>query len=99
MPEYFLVYPAYLGRSSSRSRGRRVPVSASSDELTLDEILAAARSLGFEAEAEPTKNYPRQFYTYAGRLKVKKKAGIPKGKFLRALGQELRRRAASAPRR
>ena len=90
MPDYFYVYPAYLDRSGSRADGRRVGATDAADELTLDRIVAAARSIGLVAEAQPEKQYPRQFHVYAGRVKVMKKSGLTKAKALRAIAAALR---------
>ena len=89
MPEHFYVYPEYLLKSSSRASGRRVPAAAAIAELSLEEIARAARELGFAVEVEEGKAYPRQFHRYGGRLKVGKKAGMTKPKFLRALAAAL----------
>ncbi|HZY91362.1 MAG TPA: signal recognition particle subunit SRP19/SEC65 family protein [Thermoplasmata archaeon] len=90
MPDHFYVYPAYLDRQSSRGLGRRVSASAAVDEVTAEQILAAARSLGFTAEIEPAKQYPRQYHTYAGRVKIAKKSGLTKTRALRELAAALR---------
>lgn len=92
MPDHFFVYPAYLSRDASRALGRRVPSALAVPEVTLEEIIAAAKSLGFSATAEPEKQYPRQFFTYAGRVKVVKRKGTTKAAFLRRLAEELHRR-------
>jgi signal recognition particle subunit SRP19 len=96
MPDHFYVYPAYLTSSSSRTLGRRVPKAAAVPEASLEEIVRAAQALGFQAVAEPTKQYPRQFYTYAGRVKVTKKAAVTKTRFLQQLAAQLRRPAGTA---
>ena len=93
MPDHFYVYPAYLARDSSRALGRRVPSAIAPREVTLEEIVAAAKALGFTASAEPEKQYPRQFFTYAGRVKVTKRKGMSKAQFLHRLAEELHRRA------
>jgi signal recognition particle subunit SRP19 len=97
MPDHFYVYPAYLSASSTRALGRRVPKAAALPEASLEEIVRAAQALGFQAVAEPSKNYPRQFYTYAGRVKVTKKPSVSKARFLQQLAAQMRR-AGPAPR-
>ena len=90
MPEYFYVYPAYLTKGSPRSLGRRVAAADAPTEATVEAIVEAARRLGFRAEGEPAKHYPRQFHAYAGRVKVTKKAGVSKTQFLRDLARDLK---------
>lgn len=96
MPDHFYVYPAYLGRSLSRRAGRRLPAAEAVADATAEEIVAAAKRLGFKAEAEPEKNYPRRYFAYEGRVKVTKKAGTTKTAFLRAVAAEVRRQRPPA---
>jgi signal recognition particle subunit SEC65 len=97
MPEHFYVYPAYVEKVS-RSAGRRVPADDGLGDVTAEEILEAAKRLGAKAELEADKQYPRRFFTYAGRVKVAKKAGTSKAAFLRALARELKRHRAQGRR-
>lgn len=93
MPDHFYVYPSYLLRTTSRADGRRVPTSvAMNEEVTVEDLLEAAKALGVKAEAEPKKVYPRSVGTVEGRLKVTKKKGISKTEFLRKLAAEVKRR-------
>jgi signal recognition particle subunit SEC65 len=91
MADHFYVYPAYLVAGGSRALGRRVPKGIAPREVTLEALVAAARTLGHTAVAEPTKNYPRAAHLYQGRIKVTKRKGVGKAGFLRALAEELRR--------
>jgi signal recognition particle subunit SEC65 len=91
MPEHFYIYPAYLDGAGPRRKGRRVASGSAATEVTVDSIVAAARGLGYTVEAEPAKQYPRQFDSYAGRVKVSKKPGVPKSRALREIAEELRR--------
>src|SRR5579864_8912843 len=96
MPDHFYVYPAYLLKSGSRALGRRIPSELALSDVNLEQLASAASSLGYRVHPEPDKQYPRQFYRYAGRLKVVKKTGVSKAKFLRELAEVLRRRAEEA---
>ncbi|MCI4334305.1 MAG: signal recognition particle subunit SRP19/SEC65 family protein [Thermoplasmata archaeon] len=89
MPDHFFVYPAYLGRHGTRAHGRRVPQLLAANEVTLEQLLESTRRLGFQAEAEPEKAYPRDPLS-AGRLRVQKKPGTTKAAFLRQLATALR---------
>jgi len=96
MPDHFFVYPAYLGRGLTRRDGRRLPAPLALADVSTEEIVQAAKRLGYRAEIEATKQYPRQFFTYAGRVKVTKKAGTSKAGFLKAVASELARQRAAA---
>ena len=91
MPDHFYVYPGYLARGASRANGRRVPASATVPDVTLEDIAQAAKRLGYRAEVEAGKQYPRTVPSYAGRLKVTKKDGVSKSKFLRLVAAEVER--------
>jgi signal recognition particle subunit SEC65 len=91
MPDHFYVYPAYVGRGLSRKDGRRVPEADAVADVTAEEIVQAAKRLGFKAEAEPDKQYPRRYFTYGGRVKVVKRSGTTKAAFLRAVAAEVRK--------
>jgi signal recognition particle subunit SEC65 len=93
MPDHFYVYPAYIRRSVTRAMGRRVPSSEALPEVGLESIAEAAKALGFHVETEANRQYPRDLLENAGRVKVRKKAGVTKTAFLKRLCAELHRRA------
>ncbi|MCI4337200.1 MAG: signal recognition particle subunit SRP19/SEC65 family protein [Thermoplasmata archaeon] len=93
MPDHFYVYPAYLEKEGSRALGRRIPSTIAVPEVTAEMIVAAARQLGFQAEAEPNKQYPRQVQKYGGRVKIAKQAGITKTEAIRRIATSLRESA------
>ena len=99
MPDHFYVYPAYLGGGLSRRAGRRVPDADAVPDATTQEILDSARRLGFKAEVEADKQYPRRFFTYSGRVKVTKRSGTTKAAFLRAVAADLRRHRPAGPKK
>jgi signal recognition particle subunit SEC65 len=97
MPDHVYVYPAYLAKDSSRAQGRRVPSAHAPASATVDQILAAAQSLGFKAEVEVERGYPRQGPGEAGRVKVTK-PGVSKTKLLRLLADQIRKIGPAPPR-
>ncbi len=99
MPDYFYVYPAYIARGRSRSEGRRIPEGLALSELTAEEIVQAAKRLGFRAEVEIEKQFPHDVPAYLGRVKVMKSSGMTKGKFLRAVATELSKQRAAGGKR
>jgi signal recognition particle subunit SRP19 len=94
MPDHFYIYPAYVDRESTRAEGRRVPADVAVADVAVDQIVEAAKALGFTATAEPEHQYPRQDYRFAGRVRVAKQPGVSKTEFLRRLSAELARRQA-----
>ena len=98
MPDHIYVYPAYLTKEGSRADGRRVPSAHAPPTATVEQIIAAAKSLGFKAEAQPDRGYPRQGSTEGGRVKVTKRTGITKTKLLRMLADEIRKAGPIPPR-
>ena len=91
MPDYFYVYPGYLTDGVSRRGGRRVPTPIAVKDVTAEEIAEAARALGYKVELQAGKQYPRQFFSYSGRVKLTKKGSAKKTEVLRALVSEIRR--------
>jgi signal recognition particle subunit SRP19 len=98
MPDHIYVYPAYLLKEVSRADGRRVPSAHAPPSASVDQIVAAAKSLGFTAEAEPERGYPRQGPSEPGRVKVMKRSGVSKTKLLRLLADEIRKMGPVPPR-
>jgi signal recognition particle subunit SEC65 len=99
MPDHFYVYPEYLDRSIPRASGRRVPSDAAPSGATLEEIVAAAAALGFKAAPEAEKHYPPNAHAFAGRVKVTKRSGTTKARFLVDLAREINRRRPAAARK
>ena len=99
MADHFYVYPAYLDAKIARTDGRRVPKAVTVADVTTEEIVQAARRLGWRAEAEPGKQYPRRFFTYAGRVKFAKRGSVSKASALRSLAAELQKLRAQAGRK
>jgi signal recognition particle subunit SRP19 len=91
MPDHFYVYPSYLDRGLSRAEGRRIPEPEAVGDLTVEEIARAAQRLGFRAEVESAKQYPRRAWSGGGRVKIAKRSGTTKAGFLRPLAREIRK--------
>ncbi len=91
MPDHFFVYPAYLAPGSPKTDGRRIAEGTTLKDVTAEEIAQAAKRLGYRAEVEGTKQYPRDVPRGAGRVKVTKRGGVPKSKFLRLVVTEIAR--------
>ncbi|MCI4353058.1 MAG: signal recognition particle subunit SRP19/SEC65 family protein [Thermoplasmata archaeon] len=98
MPDHIYVYPAYLLKDGSRADGRRVAAAHAPSSATVEQIVAAAKSLGFQAVAEPDRGYPRRGSAEVGRVKVTKRSGVTKTKLLRLLADEVRKSGGPTPR-
>ncbi len=95
MPDHFYLYPSYLRSKASRADGRRVPAGLAVGEVSAEQIVEAARKLGYQAEAEPGKLYPREAHRFEGRAKITKKGKATKTAVLRQIAELLRREAAA----
>lgn len=96
MPDHFFVYPAYLDKTGSRADGRRVDAALAVADVTVEMIVEAARRLGFTAQAEPDKHYPRQVHRFGGRVKITKKAGVTKVEAIRRIAKAVKDAAPPA---
>jgi len=67
------VYPAYVNARQTVARGRLIAKHLACDNPTFQELLIAAKSLGFDALPEANKVYPRarEHYLDRGRIKVR----------------------------
>jgi signal recognition particle subunit SRP19 len=82
MPEY-VIWPAYLDSSKSRSEGRRIPRDVAVDSPSAAEVANAAKQVGYEPEYEPQKQYPRTWWENRGRVRIE--TDEDKGDVLRAV--------------
>ena len=69
MSEY-VIWPAYIDSSKTRSDGRRVPADVAVDSPSAAEVANAAKQVGYEPEYEPNKQYPRSWWEESGRVTV-----------------------------
>lgn len=69
----FIVWPAYLDSSKTRSRGRVIAKEKAVDSPTAEEILEACRDLSYVAELEAEKKFPSSWWERPGRVLVSKK--------------------------
>ncbi len=66
-----VLYPAYFDLGRTRARGRRVAKKWAVDSPTLEEITAAAKSLGLEPQVEASKAFPSTPWRHEGRVLVR----------------------------
>ncbi|MCX2819475.1 MAG: signal recognition particle subunit SRP19 [Methanobacteriota archaeon] len=76
MPEY-VIWPAYIDSSKTRSEGRRLPRDVAVDSPSAAEVANAAKQVGYEPEYEPDKQYPRSWWEGTGRVTVETEDSKP----------------------
>lgn len=76
MKEYgkFVIWLDYFDSSLSRAKGRRIPLSIATRNLSMERLLKVARSLGYEPEAFEAR-HPKRPWKKSGYIVVKKVKG------------------------
>ncbi|RWX72897.1 MAG: hypothetical protein Metus_0871 [Candidatus Methanosuratincola subterraneus] len=88
----FVVWPAYLDSSKTRSRGRMIPKEKAVESPTAEEILEACRDLSYEAQLEGEKKFPSSWWERPGRVLVSKKGGEKKAVLLIRISASIAKR-------
>lgn len=70
--DHLILWPCYFDAAKSRATGRRVPKSLAVQNPTSEELLAAVRALGLDAELNADKSYPGLWWERGGRISVEK---------------------------
>lgn len=65
-----VIWPAYIDKNKSRSKGRIISRKSSVNEPTLQEIGLAAQKLGMNPEVEADKAYPKSWWESKGRVLI-----------------------------
>ena len=87
---YLIFWPQYFDAKRSRSNGRRLPRKFAIDKVNLEEIVKAAKNLGYNAEIERSYKYPRTWWDDPGRVSIDTK-GKKKTKVLLEVAKEIKR--------
>ena len=87
---YLIFWPQYFDAKRSRSNGRRLPRKFAIDKVNLEEIVKAAKNLGYNAEIERSYKYPRTWWEDPGRVILDAK-GKKKNKILLEVAKEIRK--------
>lgn len=72
-----VIWPVYIDRTRSRSKGRIVSRKSSVNEPTVQEIDLAAKKLGMNPLVEADKAYPRSWWESKGRVLIDNTAPKP----------------------
>ena len=65
-----VLYPAYFDSGRSRDEGRRVPRNLAISSPKVEEIHAAARSLGLQSMIDPDRAHPSTHWEKDGRVLI-----------------------------
>ncbi len=87
---YLIFWPQYFDAKRSRSNGRRLPRKFAIDKVNLEEMVKAARNLGYHAETESSYKYPRSWWEDPGRVIIDAK-GKKKSKVMLEVAKEIRK--------
>jgi len=90
----FIIWPAYIDSSKTRSGGRMIPKERAVDSPSAEEILEACRDLSYVAQIENEKRFPPSWWERPGRVLVSKKGDQKKFELLvRISGSITKRRS------
>jgi len=87
---FFIFWPQYFDAKRSRSKGRRLPRKFAVEKVNLEEIVNAAKKLGYDAEIERNYRYSRTWWDDPGRVLINS-MGKKKTKILIELAKEIRK--------
>ncbi|WP_406662622.1 signal recognition particle protein Srp19 [Methanolobus sp. ZRKC3] len=65
-----VIWPAYIDKTKSRSKGRIISRKSSVVEPSLKELRLAAEKLGLNPEVEADKAYPKSWWESSGRILI-----------------------------
>ncbi len=68
----------YFNSSLSREKGRRIPLDIAVKDPKLEELIEAAKRLGYSPEPETVK-HPKRMWSPSGYVSIEKRAQIKKG--------------------
>jgi signal recognition particle subunit SRP19 len=84
----YVLWIDYFNSSFSRDSGRRVPLSRSVKDPTLDELSEAVKRLGYNPESVVAK-FPARMMIPSGYVSIEKKSGEKKPKILSEVAKVL----------
>ncbi len=87
---FIIFWPQYFDAKRSRSKGRRIPKKFAIDKINTNDILKAAKRLGYEAHYEKGYQYPKTWWDDPGRVSVDAN-GKKKSKVLIDLAKDMKK--------
>lgn len=89
MSDTQVIWPQNLDSAKTRSQGRVISRTDAVENPTLKEIADAARNLDLDAEMQPEKSYPKEWWEESGRVLVTKK--WPKSVTVKRIAKEIKK--------
>ena len=87
---FVIFWPQYFDAKRTRAEGRRVAKKNAIEKVTPNELVKAARQLGYNAQYEKHYKYPRTWWDDPGRVAIDIK-GKKKSKVILELARELKK--------
>jgi len=87
---FIIFWPQYFDAKRSRAEGRRVSKKLASDRITYEDIIKAAKRLGYVTQYEKNYKYPRTWWDNPGRILIDTK-GKKKSKVLLEVAKEIKK--------
>ena len=87
---FTIFWPQYFDAKRSRSKGRRISKKFAIEKITPNDILKAAKHLGYEAHFEKGYQYPRSWWDDPGRVSIDTK-GKKKSRVLIDLAKDMKK--------
>lgn len=87
---FIIFWPQYFDAKRSRAGGRRVPKNLAIERIATEDIINAAKRLGYVAQYETNYKYPRTWWDNPGRVLVDTK-GKKKAKVLFEVAKEIKK--------
>ena len=87
---FIIFWPQCFDAKRSRSEGRRIPKKFAIDKINTNDIVKAAKHLGYNAHYEKGYQYPRTWWDDPGRVSIDTK-GKTKSKVLIEVAKEIKK--------
>ncbi|MEM1508538.1 MAG: signal recognition particle subunit SRP19/SEC65 family protein [Thermofilaceae archaeon] len=96
MAKKLILWPIYFDANKSRGQGRRVPTHLAVTPVSAEDVLKAAKAVGYEAELDSEAKHPATWFESSGRIFVA--ADEPKTTVIRKVAEQLKKTKLSSPR-
>jgi signal recognition particle subunit SRP19 len=93
--EHIILWLDYFNKNLKRRHGRRVKRDKAVSDPTVQDLVEAAKSAGFECseqEINPEARFPRRSFVRSGYIMVSKKEGVKKSQLIDAVAEKLLQR-------